>query len=530
MTMPSNYIRILLLFGAMVVSLQSSWAQEICNNGKDDDNDGLTDLYDPECQCRFTVNGNLLLNGSFELFDHCPVNYAYDIDHNIANNWEYGTYTNINEAVFYHHLSCVYDSGQVMLTMPPATPLPDGKGFISIRNNAYNQPVPQNEMTKSYVGQCLQAPLQKGEDYTLSFYAGRFRSWDNLRGKIFPFTVAVFGNADCNAVPFGKIYASGNGCPANYPGWVLLGKTTVYSYGDWVQSVVHLIIPFNINTIQIGPDCSALPPIADQADSTTFLDYHLYYLDDMHLLPTKDFPFQYIHLQTGVSCNINPVLKAPVLPNASYQWYKDSVAIIGATDSIYELPSASIRAYYNVVINTTPTCIITEPFLVTPSNLSKIQIPADTTVCLNASLLLAPGMEGISYTINGVPANEVMIKNEGLYTIMATDIYGCQKLFATQVVAQNCIDCDAFIPNAFTPNGDGLNDVFRARIDCSVTKYHCRIFNRWGKIIFSSNNPQTGWNGAVGGTKMPAGSYVYFIEYTTAAGRKKIVKGVFTLL
>lgn len=342
--------------------------------------------------------------------------------------------------------------------------------------------------------------------------------------------MAVFGNADCNAVPFGKVLASGNGCPANYPGWVLLGKTTVYIYGDWVQSLVHLTIPFNINAIQIGPDCSALPPIVDQADGTTFLDYHLYYLDDLHLLPTKDFPFQYIHLQTGVSCNINPVLKAPVLPNASYQWYKDSIAIVGATDSIYELPNAAERAYYNVVINTTPTCIITEPFLVTPSNLAKIQIPSDTTVCLNSSLLLMPAIEGISYTINGIYANEVMIKNEGLYTIMATDIYGCQKLFTTQVVAQNCIDCDAFVPNAFTPNGDGLNDVFKARIDCSVTRYQCSIFNRWGKIIFSSNNPQAGWNGSVGGTKMSAGTYVYFIEYTTAAGKKKMAKGVLTLL
>jgi hypothetical protein len=89
-----------------------------------------------------------------------------------------------------------------MLYMPPVRPLPDGNGFVSIYKGAYINPAtPENEMNKGYVGQCLQAPLITGESYTLSFYAGRFRSWDNYTGAIYPFNVAVFGNADCNAVP-----------------------------------------------------------------------------------------------------------------------------------------------------------------------------------------------------------------------------------------------------------------------------------------------------------------------------------------
>ena len=82
--------------------------------------------------------------------------------------------------------------------------------------------------------------------------------------------MAVFGNADCNAVPFGKVNVLGNGCPANYPGWVLLGKVDVVSAGQWVQSKVRLNIPFNINVIEIGPDCSILEPIINLPDGTTF--------------------------------------------------------------------------------------------------------------------------------------------------------------------------------------------------------------------------------------------------------------------
>jgi len=260
-------------------------AQEICNNGIDDDGDGLIDLQDPDCQCHFIVTDNLLLNGSFELYDHCPVVYTYNANYKIADFWQYGAY--YNEADYYHNLDCSYDSAQVMLHMPPKMPLPDGKGFISLLNSAYIDPIPENQMQKTYVSQCLQAALKTGEQYTLIFYAGRFRSWDNLTGKIFPFTVAIFGNVNCNAIPFGKPNVLGNGCPADYPGWVLLGKTVVESYGEWVQSKINFTAPDQINVIAIGPDCSILPPIADLTDSTTFLDYHIYYLDDLHLLPTS---------------------------------------------------------------------------------------------------------------------------------------------------------------------------------------------------------------------------------------------------
>src|SRR5262249_301827 len=89
---------------SLFLLVYSCIAQEICNNGIDDDNDGLVDLHDPDCQCHFTVSGNLLLNGSFEFYDHCPVTYTYDDDYKIASSWQYGSYTNFFEADFYHNL------------------------------------------------------------------------------------------------------------------------------------------------------------------------------------------------------------------------------------------------------------------------------------------------------------------------------------------------------------------------------------------------------------------------------------------
>ena len=503
-------------------------AQEICNNGIDDDSDGLVDLHDPDCQCHFVVTDNLLQNGSFELYDHCPVNYTYISDSKIATYWQYGSL--MNEAEYYHNLTCSFDSSTIMVHMPPVLPLPDGEGFVSILNSAFINPIPEKDMPKGYVGQCLQAPLSAGDSYTLSFYAGRFRSWDNFIGKNFPFTVAVFGNADCNAVPFGDLSALGNGCPLNYPGWVLLGKKDVTSAGEWVQSKISFIPSSPINVIEIGVDCSVLPQIPDLADSTTFLDYHIYYLDDLHLLPTKDFPFQYIHAQAGTGCDGGlPILESPAFTNATYQWYKDSVAISGATGTTYALRDMSGESYYNVLISTPGKCIITEPFLAS-SGLNKIAMPADTVLCDNNDLVLAPAIDGITYIVNGTTADNVTITRQGSYSVTATDNFGCQRTFNVNVVGQKCTDCDLYLPSAFTPNGDGLNDIFKAASYCNFSGFDLQIFNRWGEKVFESHNSNTGWDGTYLGSKMLSGVYVYFISYSTASHTSKTAKGTVALI
>ncbi|CAN5719216.1 hypothetical protein BH10BAC2_BH10BAC2_17690 [soil metagenome] len=532
MLIPGKYIKLYFpLFIYLLLSFTGS-AQEVCNNGKDDDNDNLTDLQDPDCQCRFSVRENLLANGSFEFFNQCPVTYSYDKEYNIANGWQYGTYTNVNEAFYYHNFQCIFDSEQVMLYMPPALPLPDGKGFISISKSAYiNSATPEKEMAKGYVGQCLQTPLKPGEDYTLSFYAGRFRSWDNLSGKIYPFIVAVYGNANCNAVPFGKVNASGNGCPANYPGWVLLGKTTMYSNGQWVQGKINLTIPHEINVIEIGSDCSILTPIIDLVDSTTFLDYHRYYLDNLHLLPTKDFPFEYIHTLTSSSCSDHLILAAPVVANAAYQWYRDSIAIDGATDSVYHVLDLNRKSYYNVLISTTAKCIISEPFLVTKSKLNEINIPADTIICAEAnSILLAPALDGIIYSINGTTNAFVSISKEGIYSIVASDVTGCQKSFSINVRKTNCAGCEALMPTAFTPNNDGVNDIFRARFNCNVSAFVFMVFNKWGQKIFESRDVGKGWDGTYQGSKLSSDAYAYVLHYRTTSNTTRIAKGIVVLI
>jgi len=68
-----------------------------------------------------------------------------------------------------------------------------------------------------------------------------------------------------------------------------------------------------------------------------------------------------------------------------------------------------------------------------------------------------------------------------------------------------------YIPNAFTPNGDGLNDTFGA-VGEGITEYDMQIFNRWGNLIFESNEIKIRWDGYYHNEMAPLGVYVYKIS------------------
>src|SRR6185312_12658191 len=72
-----------------------------------------------------------------------------------------------------------------------------------------------------------------------------------------------------------------------------------------------------------------------------------------------------------------------------------------------------------------------------------------------------------------------------------------------------------FVPDAFTPNGDGVNDVFTA-IGYNFKTFHMQIFNRWGIKVFETTQMDKGWNGDCKQTDCETGAYAYYIEWTGA--------------
>ena len=89
---------------------------------------------------------------------------------------------------------------------------------------------------------------------------------------------------------------------------------------------------------------------------------------------------------------------------------------------------------------------------------------------------------------------------------------------------------DIFVPTAFTPNGDGKNDILKA-IPVGIRQFDfLNIYNRWGQLIFSTTNADNGWDGTVKGLMQPSGTYIFITQGTAYTGEKIIKKGSIVIL
>jgi gliding motility-associated-like protein len=75
-----------------------------------------------------------------------------------------------------------------------------------------------------------------------------------------------------------------------------------------------------------------------------------------------------------------------------------------------------------------------------------------------------------------------------------------------------------YIPSAFSPNGDGINDTFGVKGE-GIKNYHLLVYNRWGELLFESTNPKQQWDGKFDGQRVEQGTYVYQL-YALGEGNK----------
>ncbi|MFT4153737.1 T9SS type B sorting domain-containing protein [Parafilimonas sp.] len=89
---------------------------------------------------------------------------------------------------------------------------------------------------------------------------------------------------------------------------------------------------------------------------------------------------------------------------------------------------------------------------------------------------------------------------------------------------------EVFIPTAFTPNGDGVNDVYKITVAGMKQFSYLRIYNRWGQLLFNTGTPNKGWDGTYNGNKQPSGTYVYVVAATDYNNKPYFKKGTFVLI
>jgi gliding motility-associated-like protein len=113
----------------------------------------------------------------------------------------------------------------------------------------------------------------------------------------------------------------------------------------------------------------------------------------------------------------------------------------------------------------------------------------------------------------------------GLYKVEITDAYGCKIKDSVYIEEGPCCDV-AFIPNAFSPNGDRNNDEFKVFSTAGIELIQLEIYDRWGKRVWSTSDYRRGWDGTIDGKNADIGNYNYIMRYRcTRDGETYIKKG-----
>lgn len=225
-----------------------------------------------------------------------------------------------------------------------------------------------------------------------------------------------------------------------------------------------------------------------------------------------------LHDGNGVSGSTSNSLQISSLPNGNGNLFMLRCIVSGtcAPDAITQV--------VNLIINT-PPIILTQP-----EDL-EICTGSDAVVFVQATGFgtgyqwqqLIPGQGYVNLSNNeiftGVNASSLLISNIGTELDelqIRVQLTGCgQSIYSNTVKINVQENFPVYVPNAFTPNGDNLNPIFKIYSEGNP-KFLMQIFNRWGELIYSFNKMEDGWDGTYKGVPVQDGIYVYRLNVETA--------------
>ncbi|MCC6721671.1 MAG: gliding motility-associated C-terminal domain-containing protein [Bacteroidia bacterium] len=162
----------------------------------------------------------------------------------------------------------------------------------------------------------------------------------------------------------------------------------------------------------------------------------------------------------------------------------------------------------------------------------KINLGNDTVICLRSPIYISPGKGFSSYQWNNGSKDDVLkVENDGVYYVTVVDEAGCKATDSIKVMTDpNRLPNDIFVPNAFTPNDDGLNDLFPFTTPVLHSNYNLKIFDRWGEKIYDSEYNHDPWNGETKNKNDQIDAYIWVVSYKGCDGNHKSNKGTITII
>ena len=233
--------------------------------------------------------------------------------------------------------------------------------------------------------------------------------------------------------------------------------------------------------------------------------------------------------------NLNPTI------SLTYDWQPTGVLINpGNVSSVFANPTFS--QYIYITGTSLEGCLVSDSIFINVSDIDSTMVIAsasDYTVAPGTTVTLFGSPSGLSSyqwipdTGLSAPTNQqtdAVIDEDIIYTLTVSDgICTRDDTVEIKVYEIICEDPYVFVPNAFSPNGDGYNDILYVR-GLYIEKVIFRIYDRWGELVFESNDVTIGWDGVFRDRQLQPDVYDYYLDVTCVGGLKSIVKGNITLM
>lgn len=435
---------------------------------------------------------NLIQNGGFENFASAPS----DNDNLTSTlNWDY-----IDGFPEYYHNNYNNVIGAVPNT---------GDGVVAIGywiNSASFDGSTQIDV----VGTRLSQPMEEGKHYVLSLYV-KNKWWDNVYCaglKIMGIENPPLGIS--NLSPYGTSID-----PETLPGITTLATTPLLNDGEYEYFRICIIPETDIRYLFFKG--------TSQCSHGSIDDY--LYLDDVSLFEEETFDL----LGNDTTLCVNETLELnAVFQNAVTTWDD------GAFPAVRTIDEAGTYSVFVNAVN--PICPIRDTIIV---DYNLISIPDnvlinDTIICYGNSLSLDATAPDLFYQWeNGSTSSALEVTTPGEYTVTLSN-GTCEKKDSVIIDFYNCMECDFYVPNAFSPNYDGINDDFIAFPQCNdIGDFDMKVFNRWGSLVFESDDVNVGWDGNWRGQKAETGVYIYTISFVASEFgqlKSRTISGDITLL
>ena len=256
---------------------------------------------------------------------------------------------------------------------------------------------------------------------------------------------------------------------------------------------------------------------AHQCENTATIEIDVQQKPSLQVIPTEKIcKGDSMVLSTGIETS-----------SFAYKWTN------GITN--WQTPTITVKTSGNYLVTVSvanmQTCYSTETIVVNVVDLPTVYLDPDTALCVNHYPIVCNGLSSNeTYTYEwstGDVTPMIYAENPGTFKVTVTNSDKCSN--SDDIVLTDKCEVKITIPNVFTPNGDGKNDVFKY-ITNDVHTIDVHVFDRWGKEVFSTSRLDEYWDGKRSGTECSAGTYYYVISYKGLRTNLETKTGCVTLV